>query len=162
MHMHLHMHMHMLQDHWKSMWQVSVVPQCTHPLSDSLLTSARLPPTATRTHTHTLTHTHTHIARERARHPPHGRSKPLWAIWNVVGAGETRYCWLCHIAFAATRQDRACLTARRYDSVSHPPAQQQAEGQRSRGGGGERREAGGWVLELDLHHRLTRRWQGWD
>lgn len=109
------------------MWQVSVVPQCTHPHSDSLLTSARLPPTAT----------HTHRQTERERRPPHGRPKPLWAIWNVVGAGETRYCWLCHIAFAATRQERVCLTARRYDSVSHPPAQQQAVGQRgvSEGGG---------------------------
>lgn len=80
---------------------------------------------------------HTHTDRERGRRPPHGCPKPLWAIWNVVGAGETRYCWLCHIAFAATRQERVCLTARRYDSVSHPPAQQQAVGQRgvSEGGG---------------------------
>lgn len=82
-------------------------------------------------------YSHTHTQTERERRPPHGRPKPLWAIWNVVGAGETRYCWLCHIAFAATRQERVCLTARRYDSVSHPPAQQQAVGQRgvSEGGG---------------------------
>ena len=72
LHTHTHTRMPMLRDHWKSMWQVSVVPQCTHPLSDSLLTSARLPPTATHTHTHTRihTHTHTHTLRERERETP--------------------------------------------------------------------------------------------
>lgn len=76
----------------------------------------------TRSHVYTL------------RRPRHGRSEPLRATWNVVGAGETRYCWLCHIAFAATRQEWVCLTARRCDNVSHPSSPAAGFGTERRGG----------------------------
>ena len=143
-HLHTHTHTHVRPcyettenqcDRFQSSLSVHIPSQT---LSWHLLDYLLQPHTPTLTHTHAYTHTHTHTHRERGRErlPPHGRSKPLWAIWNVVGAGETRYCWLCHIAFAATRQERVCLTARRYDSVSHPPAQQQAVGRRRRRGGG--------------------------
>ncbi|CAB1456863.1 unnamed protein product [Pleuronectes platessa] len=66
------------------------------------------------------------------------------SVFNLE-PGE-RLCFLCWESSASrirrgggggrrkSSEDRACLTARRYDSVSHPPAQQQAEGQRSRRG----------------------------